>query len=123
MLQDKLALFPTHIYRFVNPTAAADHAAWRQAIYRLRDTDRGRALSNRLGWQSSVPFHTVPELAGLGRFIFKCLEEFGRIEGWQLDRYGFILDAWVNIQRQGRIQHGPQPPELPAQRQLLSGHA
>jgi len=116
MLQDKLALFPTHIYRFVNPTAAADHAAWRQAIYRLRDTDRGRALSNRLGWQSSVPFHTVPELAGLGRFIFKCLEEFGRIEGWQLDRYGFILDAWVNINGKGASNTAHNHPNC-----LLSG--
>lgn len=101
MLVDKLALFPTHIYRFSNPAAAADHEHWRQAIYELRRRDAGRTLSNHLGWQSSAPLATVPQLEGLARFIVACLMEIGRAEGWQLEYFGFVIDGWANINGKG----------------------
>lgn len=101
MFVDKLSLFPTEIYRFVNPSAASDHELWRTAIHELRGRDPGRSLSNVNGWQSSTPLHSVPQLGGLGNFIFRCLEEFARAEGWQLDRYGFVIDAWANINGKG----------------------
>jgi uncharacterized protein (TIGR02466 family) len=94
---EKQDLFPTQIYKFQNPGAAVDHKLWRQAIFALRERDPGRTTSNHLGWQSSIPLQTVPELAGLARFILECLHEVGTDEGWALERWSFVLEGWANV--------------------------
>lgn len=93
----KQPLFVTHVYQFMNPSAAADHEGWRKAVLELRERDRGRVVSNQLGWQSSVPLQTVPQLGGLGRLILSCLTEVGQEEGWALDRFNIIIEGWANI--------------------------
>jgi uncharacterized protein (TIGR02466 family) len=112
----KRSLFITNIHQFANPNAERDNDNWRKAIYELRERDKGRVGSNHLGWQSTVPLRTVPKLTSLARFIMNCLDEVGRDEGVALDRFGFVVDGWANINGQGALNNFHNHPNT-----LLSG--
>ncbi len=101
MLAERFALFPTHIYGFVNANADTDHPRWRAAIHALRARDLGRSMSNVLGWQSATPLQDVPELEGLSRFVLSCLEETASAEAWRTDAFRFVTEGWININSRG----------------------
>jgi uncharacterized protein (TIGR02466 family) len=110
------SLFTTNVYQFQNPNAAQEHDSWRKALYGLRERDTGRVISNHLGWQSSVPLQTVPQLAGLARFILGCLNEVAQTEGWALERFNVIMEGWANINGKGASNNMHNHPNT-----LLSG--
>jgi uncharacterized protein (TIGR02466 family) len=110
------ALFVTAVHRFTYPRAAEDHERWRAAIYRLRERDGGRVVSNHLGWQSSVPLDAVDELADLCQFIKLCVEHVAGVDGWALDRHDVVLDGWINVNGRGAMNNFHNHPNS-----LLSG--
>ena len=113
---NKKTCFATNIYQFLNPSAAVDHAKWRTAIYELRNKDPGRVVSNHLGWQSSVPLQTIPQLDDLGRFIFQCINEVASDDDWALDKFSVVMEGWVNINGKAALNNFHNHPNT-----LLSG--
>lgn len=112
----KNALFPTHIYQFTHPNAVVENPIWRQSIYKLKERDPGRAVSNYSGWHSSLPLQQVPELASLARFILGCLREVASDEGWDLERFDIAMEGWANVNNRGAMNNFHNHPNS-----LLSG--
>lgn len=116
MSMNKQSLFTTHIYTFTNKDAETEHDGWRKAIYELKQRDPGRVVSNHLGWQSSVPLHTIPQLAPLGRYLFNSVCEVAREENWAMEKHAVLIDGWANINGKGASNNFHNHPNS-----LLSG--